>query len=262
MLEKASAHLQSIDPDLSLDYESVVKEFTKGMLRERHIAKAVRTTIFNKYTSEAERKDFLFKLMGGKELKSAINDVSGIDNELRASLLKSGGPAFVKEDPKAFLPLEDIIRIIRDAGGIPCYPVLLDDPKGNYTEFEADKEALYHELHSRNICSLELIAGRNDFVHLRKFVKFFHQKGFIITLGSEHNTPELTPLSITTRGNVPLDEYLEMINFEGVCIIAAHQQLRKEGKEGVSCEILNSDNSRRRRELIELGSKIIWEACN
>jgi hypothetical protein len=108
-----------------------MREHTRGMLRERHIAKAIRTKVFEKYTSPNARIDFMKKLFSGKELKSSIDDSSALDNEIRSNILKSGGPAYIKEDPKAFLPIDDILTIIRDAGGIPCYPVLLDDNKGS-----------------------------------------------------------------------------------------------------------------------------------
>ncbi len=259
ILEKASAFLQTISPELTLDYDHVVKTLTRGMLRERHISKAIRMLVFEKFASDSERKAIFQKLFSGKELKSELSDGSGIDNEIRSNLLKSGGPAFVPEDPKAFLPLNEIIQIILQAGGIPCYPVLLDDPKGNYTEYEADKENLFRELQSRNICSIELIPGRNDINHLKTFVEYFDQKGFIITFGTEHNTPELIPLTVDTRGNRPLDDYLKKVNFEGTCIIAAHQHLRTHGKKGFECGDINSPQ--RRKELIEMGSNLIFEHC-
>ena len=79
---------------------------------------------------------------------------------------------------------------------------------------------------------IELIPGRNDFNILKNFVEFFHKKGFIITFGTEHNTPEMIPLTVTARGSVPLDESLKRIAWEGACVIAAHQYLRADGRQG------------------------------
>ena len=70
------------------------------------------------------------KIFSGKEPKSAMGNIAGLENEIRGNLLKSGGAAFVTEDPKAFLSLEEVKNIIIDAGGIPCYPVLLDFGNG------------------------------------------------------------------------------------------------------------------------------------
>jgi hypothetical protein len=258
MLEKASDYMQSLDADLSLDYDEVMLRFTRGMLRERHIAMAIREEIFAKFHDDDSRKDFFKKLFNENELKSALTDDAGIDNEIRSNALKAGGPAYVKEDPRAFLPLEDIISIIREAGGILCYPVLLDDAKGNYTEYESDFESLYRELSSRNIFSIELIPGRNDFDHLKAFVKFFHEKDFIITFGTEHNTPELIPLTVTTR-TLPLDEYLMEVNYEGVCCIAAHQALRSKGGKGITFDDLRIPV--KRKDVVQLGDSIISEYC-
>jgi len=255
MLEKASAFMQSIAAELALDYDTTMKAHTRGMLRERHISKAIRMKVFEQFQSSEERKEIFRKLFGGKELKSDLENGAGIDNEIRSNMLKAGGPAFVPEDPKAFLPLDDIITIIREAGGIPCYPVLLDDPKGFYTEYETNAENLFNELQKRNICSVELIPGRNDINHLRTFVDFFDSKGFIITFGTEHNTPDLIPLTVETRGNIPLNTYLKKVNCEGTCIIAAHQHLRASGLPGVSCEEVK--DAGRRAELIALGSEMI-----
>ena len=78
----------------------------------------------------------------------------------------------MEEDEKSFLELKKIIRIIIKAGGIPCYPVLLDDPTGKCTEFESDPEKLYLSLKALGIECIELIPGRNDFNILIKEITF------------------------------------------------------------------------------------------
>jgi hypothetical protein len=159
-------------------------------------------------------------------------DPAALENEIRSNLLKAGGPAFVEEDESSFLQLREIIKIITKAGGIPCYPVLLDDQSGKYTEFEADAEKLYSSLSSLRIGCIELIPGRNDHSILKTFVEYFDKKGFIITFGTEHNTPVLAPLTVNARGSKPLDESLKQIAWEGACIIAAHQYLRAQDRQG------------------------------
>ena len=68
----------------------------------------------------------------------------------------------MEEDEKSFLELRKIISIIIKSGGIPCYPVLLDDPSGKFTEYEEDPEKLYVSLKKLGIECIELIPGRND----------------------------------------------------------------------------------------------------
>ena len=134
--------------------------------------------------------------------------------------------------------------------------MLLDDPQGNLTEFESDPEKLYTSLKNFGIECIELIPGRNDFTILKNFVEFFYDKGFIITFGTEHNTPEMLPLTVTTRGSKPLDEKLKKIAWEGACVIAAHQYLRADGRQGY---VLPDGRSsiEQRTELTNLGQLVI-----
>jgi hypothetical protein len=175
--------------------------------------------------------------------------------------LKAGGRAFVAEDPKAFLSLEQVKDIIITAGGIPCYPVLLDDAKGNFTDYEGDFVKLYETLRTKGVYSLELIPGRNTFAVLKDFVTFFRSKNFLITFGTEHNTPLLDPIKVSCSGGVDLDEDLERIGFEGACIIAAHQYLIAKGEQGY----LNADGDAKTKEydsFVELGQAVINHFIN
>jgi len=206
MLEKTSNHLQKTNPLLSLDYSEVLKTLTKGMLRERHIAKAIRLKVFEIYPGNEERKKAFSEIFLGKECVSDLNNFTALEDEIRSRILKSGGPGYVKEDPKAFLEINEVIRIILEAGGIPTYPVLCDDKNDNFTEFEKDMKVLYNELISLNIYSIELIPGRNSFLRLKEYSCFFHDRKFLVTFGTEHNSPEMIPLKVDSRGNKPLDE--------------------------------------------------------
>jgi hypothetical protein len=88
------------------------------------------------------------------------------------------------------------------------------------------------ELLKNEVYSIELIPGRNDCRILKDFASFFYQNNFVVTFGTEHNTPQLDPLKISCRGGVPLDEELKKINYEGAAVIAAHQYLQAQAGEG------------------------------
>lgn len=231
MAEKLSKHLESMGAPFALSFEEVKKNLAKDLVRERHLAKALRIKIFEAFRTEQERAAFFNKLYNGKPSKN-LHDVSALENEIRGMLLKKGGVAFVEEDDNAFLDLDTIISVIVSLGGIPCYPVLLDDPKGMLTEFESDYERMFQYLSAKGVSCVELIPGRNDIEKLRDFVRFFNEKQFVITFGTEHNTPELVPLKVDCRNNQPLDGELRKINYEGACVIAAHQYLSAKGEEG------------------------------
>lgn len=261
MVNKLNAFLAELNAGISFTFDELKAKYAKNMLRERHIAKALRIAIDEKFNSDEDKKAFYLQIFSGKEVKSKLDDVAGLENEIRGNLLKAGGKAFVAEDPKAFLSLDEVKQVIISAGGIPCYPVLLDDPKGVCTDFEADAEKLYQMLVDRNIFSIELIPGRNDFNILKKFVQFFRSKNFLVSFGTEHNTPQLDPVKVSCRNGVELDEELNQIGYEGACIIAAHQYLVAKGEEG----FLRADGSGKTAEydsFVELGQAIISHFIN
>lgn len=256
MVKKLNELLSELKAGFNFDFDDLKARYAKNMLRERHIAKALRIAIDEKFSNPEEKKAFYTLVFSGKEVKSKLTDVAGLENEIRGNLLKAGGRAFVPEDPKAFLSLEQVKDIIITSGGIPCYPVLLDDAKGNFTDYEGDFVKLYETLRNKGVYSLELIPGRNTFAVLKDFVTFFRSKNFLITFGTEHNTPMLDPIKVSCSGGVDLDEELERIGFEGACIIAAHQYLIAKGEQGY----LNADGDAKTKEydsFVELGQAVI-----
>jgi len=256
MIEKLNALIKRDNPALKLSYDKIKKDYAHDLVRERHIAKALRELTIKNFPSPEQQLHFLETLYGGKKSKTGFSNPAALENEIRSNLLKSGGAAFVEEDEDSFIELKKIIRIIVRSGGIPCYPVLLDDPTGKCTEFETDPEKLYMSLKNLGIECIELIPGRNDFYILKDFVEFFHNKGFIITFGTEHNTPEMIPLTVSARGSVPLDGSLKKIAWEGACIIAAHQYLRADGRQGYVLPD-GTHSVEQKRELATLGKLVI-----
>jgi len=232
MVQSLNKHLKKIKSRFTLDFDEIQKSFTKGLVRERHIAKALRIEILKHYKNKQEYRSFLKALYDGKESHVENKTPGDLDNELRGTLLKKGGVAFVEEDSGAFLSLEAIRDIIFDARGIPCYPVLLDDAEGHFTDFEKDFDALIRNLTKHRIYAVELIPGRNDFKVVKRFTEIFNEKGFLITFGTEHNTPDQAPLTVSCRGKVPFDEDLLTTNYQSACIIAAHQYFVAKGKPG------------------------------
>ena len=256
MIARLNDWLKELGIRLSFTYDEIRKRYARQLVRERHIAQALRIAVFELVDDDAGRKTVLEKIYSGQPTTVNINNAAALENELRNRLLKAGGKAFVEEDEKAFLSVEQVKQIYLKAGGIPCYPVLLDDAKGNFTEFEADREQMCKELLAQNIYSIELIPGRNKLEILEPFVRYFEEKGFVITFGTEHNAPGLIPLTVTCSGNTELTEYLKRVNYEGTCVIAAHQYLRSQGEKGYVDENGKADIIRR-SEFVELGNAII-----
>ena len=208
-----------------LNFDEIKVSLTKGMVRERHLAKALREKIASRYHTVEEQEHFYKSLFGGKQLKTNLNNTAAVENEIRGNLLKAGGIAFIPEDPKAFLDMEEVCLLIRNAGGIPTYPLLADDNNGKFTDFEASKEKVAEILKKRNIYSVEFITTRNSLAILEEYATYFDEQGFVVTLGTEHNTPAMEPIQLFARNNTPLSKKLLDINFKGACTVAAHQYL-------------------------------------
>jgi hypothetical protein len=256
MVEKTNQILQEIQAPFLLEFNTIKSRFTRGLVRERHVAKAIRSAMAEAISSVDEQKRFLKELFGGKDPAADPGNHAAIENEIRNNLLKAGGRAFVEEDEKAFLSVEKVIEIIKGSGGIPCYPVLLDDAKGQFTHFEGNRDLLVSWFRERNIFCIELMPGRNDLSILSDFVHFFHSRGFIVTFGTEHNTPEMIPLTVSARHKSPLPEDLINISKEGCYALAAHQHLRSLGREsGVSR--WNELSQEERTALVNLGQSVV-----
>jgi hypothetical protein len=215
---------------ISLPVKEIMEEHARDLLRERHVAKALRIKIEKSCKSDDEFYRLLELVYGGKPSERERKDVAGVEEEIRARLLKAGAPAFVPEDEKAFMGLDEIIGIIEQAGGIPTYPMLLDGAGGMMTGFESDRERLLKVLKSRGFRSVEMIPHRNRIEVLKEYAEYFYENGFIVSFGTEHNTSAMLPLTVRCKGEVPLDRSLMQISFNGAACLAAHQYLvAKEG---------------------------------
>lgn len=257
MYEKLNELLQKKQMGFLLNLDQIKQELTRGSLRERHLARALRMKLYEYCNnSESVISEMLATLFSGKQLQSATDDHAGVENEIRANLLKAGGTAFVPEESTAFLPMQTVCRIIRAAGGIPTYPFLADDPKGVYTDFENDLEKVAIALTERGFHSVEFITTRNEQQQLEKYASYLYEQGFIVTFGSEHNTPLLELILLSTRGGVPLTHRLKEINYAGACVIVAHQHLVAQGLQGYLNAEGVADRSRR-DEYVSLGASLI-----
>lgn len=256
MCSRLNELLANTNAGFRLDYEDIKSTLTKGMVRERHLAQALRAKISATFTTAEDQLSFYNTIFGGKALKSDITNFAAIENEIRGNLLKAGGAAFIPESPEAFLDMEMVCRIILNSGGIPTYPFLADDNKGSFTEFEAPKETVIEILKRRNICSVEFITTRNSIATLEEYAGYFNSNGFVVTFGTEHNTPAMEPVELFARNSAPLSKLLLEINYEGACITAAHQYLvAREGKGYLDKD--GKPDLSRRKYFVTLGKALV-----
>ena len=261
MCDKVTGLFKALEAEFGWDEATIREKLTKGSLRERHLAKAIRLAVASLYPDAEQQKAFYEKLFGGKALKSDITADAKVENEIRGNLLKAGGAAFVPETPEAFLPMATVRSIILAAGGIPTYPFLADDAKGGFTDFEGDLEKAAATLKSRGFYSAEFITTRNSVEVLEKYCNYLWDNGFVVTLGSEHNTPAMEPIKLAARGGVDLTPRLKQLNYWGACITAAHQKLVADGFEGY-LDAKGVPDVKYREKFISMGDKIIKEVIS
>jgi len=200
MCGKLNEWLRAEGKDIQLDFAEIREKLTCGSIRERHLAKALRLALY-----------------------PGAEEPAKLENELRSKLLKAGGPAFVPESPEAFLPMKTVQEIIEAAGGIPTYPFLADDAKGHFTDFEGDLMKAADTLKKRGFRSVEFITTRNTTAVLEQYASYLEDEGFLVSFGSEHNTPAMEPIKLRTRDAAELSPKLKAINWRGACAIAAYQ---------------------------------------
>ncbi len=259
MCGKLNEILECLQDGFLLSYPQIEKELTHGNVRERHLAKALRLEVEARFANAQAQIEFYQQVFGGKELKSDPADFAAVENEIRGNLLKAGGGAFVPESPKAFLDMETVRQIILQAGGMPTYPFLADDAKGGFTDFENDKERVAAQLKERGIASVEFITNRNSLAVLEEYAEYLYEQGFVVTFGSEHNTPAMEPIELKARGNTPLSPILMELNLRGACVTAAHQYLVARGEKGY-VDVDGTADVASRETYEKLGRALIEEA--
>jgi hypothetical protein len=233
MCNALNVYLRNLHLDIQLSFDEIKKTKTKGMVRERHIAKVLREKVYEAEVDAASQLRLLKKILNISLDDLDLGNHATVENTIRNYLLKSGGAAYIPESPQMFINLEDIKEIILKSGGIPTYPLLADSVNGGFTSFEKDKYKLLEWLKSKGIFSIEFISNRNSSEVLVEYAKFFVENNFLVTIGSEHNTPELIPIKLTDKKKNDLEPVLKEYNYSGACLIAAHQYLFGRTGQGI-----------------------------
>jgi hypothetical protein len=107
MVKKTNRLLETAGARFSLSLPELERTIAVEAVRERHIARAIALGLERTVSSDDERRAFLTRLYGGAAAAAPLHDSAALENEIRGKILKSGGSAYVEEDPEAFLPLED-----------------------------------------------------------------------------------------------------------------------------------------------------------
>jgi hypothetical protein len=236
MISKLNDWMEEQGIELNLSKKEIMENDAVNLLRERHIARRLKLMLSSKVTDQAKYEETLSALYNGKAAVTDSKNIAGTEEEMRSRLLKAGAPAFVPEDNDAFLPIEEIIKLIKAAGGIPTYPMLLDGAGAKMTEFENSKENLKTVIAGHGISSIELIPLRNDINVLKEYAEYFYENGFVVSFGTEHNTSAMNPITVSAKGGVELNKSLMNISFNGAAFQAAHQYLNTQNENDLQPE--------------------------
>jgi len=98
-------------------------------------------------------------------------------------------------------------------------------------------------LKDRGFYSIELIPLRNRIEVVKEYAEYFYENGFVVSFGTEHNSPASLPLTVSCKNNEPLDDSLMQISFNGAAYLAAHQYLTV--KEGPGYKLEERDEMER-----------------
>jgi len=264
MTERVAAIFESRGYDLKLDASAITARIAerhsaapdKIIIQERHIAQAFQEVFFEKVEKKDRAKALSHVL--GTDCSALSTDPVAAQAQIRSSLMKSGKPAFVKEE---FLNFDQAFTLILELGGIPCYPTLADGASVR-CEFEKDIPALIEELKTRNLHMAEYIPIRNTPEVLREYVTAVRSAGIAVVAGTEHNTLDLIPIDPACVGGAAIPDDIKDIFWEGTCVLTAHIYLTANGKPGfVDSEgTPNADFSnaeQRIRSFADLGARII-----
>jgi len=228
------------------------------VLQERHLAMAFQGALFRVCPPAA--RDTLLQRVYGRPPTAACDDPVAVQSEIRARLLKVGGPAFVDETPLSFA---DAVEVILAWGGIPCYPTLADGATP-VCPFEDGPDELVARLDELGIHAAELIPVRNAPDIVLAYARAFRSAGMVVTAGTEHNTPDRIPLAPTARGGALIpDEALELF-YEGACVVAGHQAERAAGRPGfvdARGKPGSGDREARIRRYAAIGEAVIERGC-
>jgi hypothetical protein len=261
IIGRLNDYLTKVKIDISIDYNDVRKRYAKKIVHERHVARALHDALIQTYTIPAAFENALTRLSGGEALAAHRHDPVWIQNEIYDKVLVSN-PAVASSTEKIhYMRLHEAFSLILDGGGIPCYSIGAITVN-RVAECENEAAKLAETLERSRIFAVDFFPLRNEFEILKTYARVFAGRGFCITFGTGQNTPERMSFVPAFFGNQPLDEDLSRIGWEGACILAAHQEMRKTNRSGFvdnqGALMVTNDS---RSDFIAIGEKAIRKAA-
>jgi hypothetical protein len=261
VIDRLNDHLKKCAIAISLDYNDVRKRYAKKIVHERHVARVLYDEMVRAYTTPQDFEAALVRLFGDDALAPHRHDPVSVQMEIYERFLVRN-PAIASSARKEhYMRLREAHSLILDGGGIPCYSIGTI-PVNQVKDCESDASRLAEVLERSRIFAVDFFPLRTELEILKTWVMVFSNRGFCVTFGTGHNTPERLPFVPTLFGNQPLDQEMTLIGWEGACILAAHQEMRKMNRSGFvnnAGELLITGETK--RDFIALGEQAIRKAA-
>ncbi len=229
MLQRVNAYL---DP-VTLDYEADVLPLTpNGNATERHMVVAyVRTAermtddpaAFWADKLDAPRADIV-------ELMGESGDGPGLQNLIRAKLMKRGGVGYVQPGPDTFPTIEEFHSLIEACGALPCAAWLDGTTAG-----EQRMEELLTLLIDKGVVALNIVPDRNwnfaDAAVRKQKVENLYQ---VVELAQKLDLPINVGTEMNSFGNKLVDDFdapelapVRQAFLDGAYFIYGHTMLQR-----------------------------------
>lgn len=226
--------VQRVNPFLSpveLDYDKDVLTLTPaGNGTERHVCAAYA----RKAAAIFPDKDALLKFWASKlglseeDARKNVADAVKLEGAIRSKTMKSGGPGYVKPEPKSFPPLKEMNGFTLKSGAIPCVAWLNGESAG---EKALDELLDLHE--SCGAAMLNIVPDRNwnfpdaevrrkKVAELNRIIEACKRRGLPVIVGTEMNAAGLK--LVDTFSSDALKPHLETF-VDGAAMAFAHSLL-------------------------------------
>jgi len=217
IVAKLDSYARGKGCELGFTYDDVRSLTPRGNTTERHVVQAFFEKVCELSDELDERAKFFSRLVDVPINAENVREQAGIQNLLRARLIRSGRPCFVEEDSRAFTAVENLVNIHRGYGAIPSYG-LMGNP---VTEEEEDIEKLIMKMRNFGIYALDLFEFRTELSRARHIIDTASSLGVPVFIGTEHNTKNTLPLTGDIGKEPELFPYLK----KSADFICGHQLL-------------------------------------
>ncbi len=180
--------------DVTLDYEKDVAPLApSGNPTERHIVIAYADKAKKMCGGDLERFWAKALALSGEEVAGALHDLPGFYGMIRNKLMKYGAPGYVTPDAGSFPALEEMIAMVKEAGGLPTCTWLDGTSEGErdpgaLLDFMLEKGAVVNNfIPDRNWNLPDPEVKKRKLANLHGCIEACRERGIPVIAGTEMN---------------------------------------------------------------------------